>query len=104
MCAVLLDEAEQLVGDVRLERRLQVRDAAVLRGLVGFSAGVGGRHDGLSDPVRRIVVTFIKLSMHKNAVLDQVTESQKNVNCPGCAPGMMIASFSFFVLKNSIQE
>ena len=67
MCAVLLDEAEQLVGDVRLERRIQVRDAAVLRGLVGFSAGVGGRHDGLSDPVRRIVVTFIKLSMHKNA-------------------------------------
>ena len=27
--AVLLDEAQQLVGNVRLERWLQVRDAAV---------------------------------------------------------------------------
>ena len=33
-----------------------------------------------------------QMSMHKKAVLDQVTESQKNVNCPGCVPGMMIAS------------
>ena len=62
MCAVLLDEAEQLVGDVRLERRLQVRDAAVLRGIVGFSAGVGGRHDGLADPVGRISVILLPLS------------------------------------------
>ena len=29
---------------------LQVRDAAVLRRLVGFAAGVGGRDDGLADP------------------------------------------------------
>ena len=39
---ILLDETQQLVGDVRLERRLQVRDAAVLRCLVGFPASVGG--------------------------------------------------------------
>ena len=50
MGAVLLDEAQQLVGNVRLERWLQVRDAAVLRRLVGFAAGVGGRDDGLADP------------------------------------------------------